>query len=391
LKWLAWACILGLFLLVALRPGVTQWDFRTQVDAARAMSQGLNPYYVENLRAVSENFAGLPYIYPLITLLFFKVFTFLPPIVGHWMWLALKIMTWGLLLFIWNREFVKIRGNAFTILFFLFSFNAALYIDLGTGNLNAFEGLWLWIGFLLLLKERVWSYVILVSLVAQFKLSPILFLALPLFLGVNGAWIPVFAGMTLFGAIFSVNYWLNPEYFWSFINLLNTLQHSAVLSSNSSLEMFRAISIAAQLPTFAGEIIYTLVAATLALISFFVARSYRLSTSHADNSKLLILFFCVCFAVISPRMKDYTFTLLIVPTLYILRQAPKEALAPLACLLFLLPHPTSSMLPVRALFKVLYDYIPLMGAYIVWWLYLGELRKKTLSTYELLSNSPSQD
>lgn len=51
-----------------------QWDFKTYYYASRAYSMGLNPYGLENLSKIAKERIRYRFIYPPITLWFFRIF-----------------------------------------------------------------------------------------------------------------------------------------------------------------------------------------------------------------------------------------------------------------------------------------------------------------------------
>lgn len=52
-----------------------QWDFRTYYYAVKIYEKAKNPYILENLKEESSGKVEFKFIYPIYTLLFFKVFT----------------------------------------------------------------------------------------------------------------------------------------------------------------------------------------------------------------------------------------------------------------------------------------------------------------------------
>jgi hypothetical protein len=179
------------------------WDFDTFYYAAAAYRQGLDPYRLESLAAVAGKHVPLPFLYPPAALAMFAPFAALPLATATVAWLALKLALCVALVALWSRAFLPVTGLVTLVLASVFAFNAALVMDLRSGNVAIIEGLALWIAFACYVRDRRWPFAILVAVAASLKLLPIAFLALLLVPSRQARPAPglLLAGLGLFGAI----------------------------------------------------------------------------------------------------------------------------------------------------------------------------------------------
>ena len=112
--------------------------------------------------------------------------------------------------------------------------------------------------------------------------------------------------------------------------------------------------------------------------------SLTVADTETPDPRLVIVFACLVYALCVPRFTNYTYILLLVPGLFVLRSEPRRAWAVLAAVLVLLPGAMTLManlpllrdvLPAYHLLPVLLrDYLPLWSAFLLWGLLLRRLR-----------------
>jgi len=193
------------------------WDFKTFYLAGLAARHGLSPYNSEVLASLGAD-PGLPFLYSPITLALFVPLSFLPLKVAALLWLGLKLVAACGLVALWRR-FVVGRVNVGVLaVLATFGLNAALLIDLKSGNIATIEAALLWLAFLLFVRGRRSWFAAVVVAAALIKLMPIVFLGLLLVpserrgpswrvLGAGIAAFAVILGLVQFGgAPWSVGY-----------------------------------------------------------------------------------------------------------------------------------------------------------------------------------------
>ncbi len=376
----ALAFALFLLALVIFRPSVVQWDYYNMHEAAKAYQAGLNPYQAENLIKVTEreSFSGVRYSYLPMVLVGFQWIALFSGKIGFYVWLLLKILAWVGLFYLWSHYFLRLKPNGHTILYFIFALNSALYIDLVTGNVSVFEELGIWLALLCLLFEQVWPFCILIALVAQLKLMPIFFLALPLVIYKKPRILEVFTGLCIFFGLIGLNLIFWPELFQNFLDINSHLQNFPRAQAQGSLEFIAGVLQAFnkrgfEIPPYFLYIVYALVFVNVSFRSVFLIRKDQ-KFFKSSHLKPVLLFFCVTYVVIAPRTKDYSYVLLLVPALYLLQRLPKKYWIPFPLIFLLLPDPNGVM-PIRDFFKVLYHYMPYVSACVLWVFYYLTLKK----------------
>jgi hypothetical protein len=90
-----------------------------------------------------------------------------------------------------------------------------------------------------------------------------------------------------------------------------------------------------------------------------------------DNRPLTIFLLCVLYAVLMPRMKIYSYILLLAPTYFLLRQGTAGRWSLMLFLVLVLPV-RSPLIPT-GLGGHFLDYYSLYLAFLVWGLYIGRI------------------
>jgi hypothetical protein len=359
---LSLAMAAGLIVLVGVRWYAYQWDFHMFYGAARDFAAGTSPY-----RGV-----GLSFYHPPLMLYVYRIFTFMPEPLACTVWYALKLAALGALISIWNAEFVRLRAQVSTVAFLVLAYNGAIYGDLVSGNVSVFEELLLWSGFACLLRARYLMFAICVIAAAQVKLTPIFFAVLLITAGEKAQWRAFFGTLVGFAAVFSLNQWLQPTLFRNFWTVSAQLDERGT-ECTSLLALIRDVLDRFFGPTFTtnsriDELMFVAAVALVVGISWRLWLNYRRITPAFDQ-RLLICFSCFVFALISPRIKVYTYILLLAPTLYVFRTVDwrhKVSVA-VALMTALVVFPQAhSLFPFRFAFDLFNAYLPLFASAALW-------------------------
>ena len=352
----------GLMALIAIRWSSYQWDFHMFYGSATDFLQETSPYRGK----------GLSFFHPPLTLYLYGLFARLPLPLAYELWLALKIATLGVLFLIWNRHFLKLDFAWTTAFYFILAYNGTIYSDLVSGNISLFENLGLWIGFAALLQGRYALFSLCVILVAQFKLTPIFFAVLLLLAPRRPQWQWFAACAAGFVAVFLLNLIFQPALLKDFLTAAAALDERGA-SNPGTLAFIRDVFDRIGGPSFseqtrADEAIFAVAALAFGVLSLAVVVRYRRANAEPDP-KLIIYFACLAYALAVPRMKPYSYILLLIPTLALIRLLPRRTLVPAAsaALLALVVFPLgSSLLPFRSLSQLLNEYMPLAAALAAW-------------------------
>jgi hypothetical protein len=365
------AVAVGLSALVLVRWRNYQWDFYMFYGSAADFVRGASPY-----RGHGLSFYHLP-----LTLYLYALFARLPFPIAYELWYGLKLAALAGLLYLWRRQFLKFSLGWSTTLYFMLGYNAAIYSDLVSGNISIFEQLGLWLGFFALVRGRYAAFCLCVILVAQFKLTPILFAALLLVVPPRPQWAWFTACCAGFLAVFSLNYALQPALLNDFWRVAPLLDERGT-TSPSMLAFIRDIVDGVAGPhasdrSHADEALFAFTSLAGAAASLAALARYRRDARQVD-AKVIVYFACLVFALVVPRMRVYSHVLLLIPSLHLLHVLPRRptvsTAVALVALLVACPYATT-LLPTRAVVALSYEYLPLIAAAAaVWFGFLRLLR-----------------
>ena len=324
------------------------WDFKTCYAAASLVRHGQNPYDNATLFAVSQPY-HFPFAYPLPVAWFFVPFTLLDYPSAALIWLGLIAAGWAALAWLWWRHFHEGRYGPLFPPLMLLLFNLAVAKNIVTGNVATLESLLLWLAFLLLARGNVSAFVALLLAAASFKMSPLLFLGLPLLHPQVRRWKPVLIGAAVFGlylglscACASARGWLNAYQANVTFNVRDWATRGVFNPSTFALarrlvyEADRRLSLEQNLGL--GSALY--LAAIIPVIVISARAGWVLARRNwREIGKTAILYATLVYALIVPRFSDYSFTLVIPAALYAVGSLlpPPKSLGLIAALLLPLP------------------------------------------------------
>jgi ABC-type enterochelin transport system permease subunit len=111
----------------------------------------------------------------------------------------------------------------------------------------------------------------------------------------------------------------------------------------------------------------------------------RLNHLRLENRPMINVFLiCLVYALIHPRLKDYAYILLIVPSFYIIRNSRFTKFNPFIFFLVIVAFPPYIVPGSEFIFRFFWSYYTLFVAYAIWAMYLNEI----FSAGEDLSNAP---
>ncbi|MBI3872320.1 MAG: DUF2029 domain-containing protein [candidate division Zixibacteria bacterium] len=369
-------------IVIATHSDLYQWDFRSYYYAARASADGGNPYDPADLSRVAGGGNVLRFVYPPVTLVAFAPFAALPYSVAAQIWLVLKLVALGLLIYLWMKHVVTVRSEIAFALLVLFGLGRTILVDLAAGNISIFEQCLLWAGLVCLLRRRTWLFCLAVLIVSCFKLFPILFVLLLLVLpNVKQRWSALAATVGAFLTILGLDYARDPARFTHFVATAVAIREHGDLGDPSLLAFIR--DLADRLGAVAGMplggmapmLAYGAAAAAIAIITLSHLRALRRSGSF-DSAASLILLFCVGYALTLPRFKNYSFILLL-PAAYVAqRDLRRRSMQWLFLLLLAIPISPAIPIALPGSFnlRIHWHYHPLLLAFVIWLFCLYQTR-----------------
>ena len=386
----AWIGLLACVYGIAEDPQ-SQWDFRTYYQAVHSLAAGGTPYGPIHPHSALTGEGGFQY--PPLTLFLFQ-WTLLFSLAGaKLIWLGAKLAAVGMLAWIWRRDFERVNAGWLVALFIALGFNAAVLRDLVSGNISTFEQLGLWFAFGLLVRERPYAAATVLACVAQFKLLPIAFLALIPLVRPRDGWKSFVAGGAVFSGLLMLNLeWsatLTHQYLSLFANDNLHMDERGIINP-SSLSLFRDVldltSYAPGLPynRVSGTIAYGIYLGMLGLMVSWVWLNRRAALRQAEP-RLLVYLGCALFAIGMPRMKDYSYILMLVPALFVFRDLTRREIRTdyllIGAGLMVFAQPQQTNIPgLTAFIYMLQAYLPLFMAGAVLVYVLGALERAAVAS-----------
>jgi hypothetical protein len=358
-----------------------QWDFPGYYFAAKLHANGDNPYDTE---LVSQRAGGgvYEYGYPPNSLFFFRTFTLFDFELGKALYFTLKVVLLFALIFLWGNVFLNRKVDFFFFPFCILAYNAAVMGDIASGNVSIIEQFFLWCGFYFFLERKIVIFSLFVVGAAAFKITPVLFILLLWYAerGRRSFYLSVAA--LAFLAYFFSPVIFSPETFQNHVeNMGVVFSHSYDRGLNNPstfafvkdvLDMIE-MQIDIQLAKWVDYGVFMLIAVAIIALSAKGLDILADSRNNMEGRIVMVFFTCLTYALISPRFKNYSYVLLIVPTYYLLKRIEYKRFYPYILILFCFVVP--DMTKELSLFSLI-GYYPLAMAYGVWTVYLYVILRK---------------
>jgi hypothetical protein len=347
-----------------------QWDFKTFYYAGKAHAAGLNPYGLTNLAAVAKRPVHFRFRYPPLTLWFFRFFSLFNIKTACVLFLSIKCALLAILFFLWIKFFLKKEADVWFVVFSLLAFNTSIFVDLAAGNISIFEQFGLWLAFVCLMKRRLFLFCLLVFLSAQFKITPLFFLVLLLFIKAKKKYLYFFGTIFVFGAIQAISYLTTPLYEDFIIfggQFEEYMQSSYTLLSELMTMSGRLLGVGF------GPIVLRVVFLFFVGVVFLMSwRALSILTKHPliteeNKDRLKIFLICLVYALTVPRFLAYSHMILIVPAYYILKRYMAGMGGVLVGILAVLHIPQSAGMPGMEIpLDLLWKYHSVTIAFGLW-------------------------
>jgi hypothetical protein len=366
----------------SLYQGAITWDFATCWGAASASARGHNPYDSANVAHAIGRVNTYPFVYSPVALGAFAPLARLTRADASRVWAVVKLGSLVLVLGVWSRYFVPRGMRLWFMLLCAFGFRQTITQDLLTGNVSLIEELLLWSGFAFFLRGRFVAFAGLTVAASVFKLTLLWFLLLLLCpaLGSERQRTRIFAATAgaltvIAGAMVSVA----PSQSWEFARLLprflpagRLFEHGPHCPATSAL-LYDGLSVfspgtpPSRLLLFG---LYGIVTAVVLASSWHALRGLAARAMAIEHRRLwAIILVCFAFALVSPRFKDYSFTLLLVPTFRVLFGQRRVDVSRALLLGAMFMPPGAARTPrLNDWLAVFWVYYPLLVAGAIWWL-----------------------
>jgi len=381
----AWAVIIlvAAAVQVFVSLGAYQWDVIVYWWGGHEFAAGRSPY-----SAIPNQPVYLHYVYPPLTAALFAPLSSLNLAAAKLLWMSAKAVAFAVTIRLWMRAINARMTIVPPIFFFTFAFGSALLVDFTAGNIAVFEQLVLWLAFTALLARRPWVFALLVVGVAQFKLTPIFFLGALLVIDERPLWKPFVAGTALFAASLGANVLFAPAPTREFLKSVSSLGErgwgdpSTLGVLQDLVDQLNGLKLPVPM-----AVAYVAYAAVVVGIFFYTVRWWRQSRADGTSDRItIILATLALYALVMPRMKDYSYVALLPVAWYALSRSTLQTV-PLVIVAALVPRPLPQLKLWLPMITQAYVYAPLVGAFAVW---MAIIVEKQEHAAEGLGASPAQ-
>lgn len=360
----AWAAVVVLAALwqIVGKLHVYQWDVMVYWWGGRAFAHGVSPY-----GPIPGQPEYLHFVYPPLVASAFAPLSVLNVGATKVLWLALKIAAFAATLRLWQRRMPAEQSAVPPLFYLTFAFGSAALVDFTAGNIAIFEQFLLWLAFAALLSRRWWIFATLVVVAAQAKLTPVFFLGLLLVIDERPRWAPFLAGSFVFATAVGANALLFPGRTREFLAGVSALGErgwgdpSMLGLMEDLVDQLRGLRV--PLPTATATLLYLAAAAAVLGLTVRWWRARRASGTH--DPLLTVLVALAVYALVMPRMKDYSYVALLPVGWYVLARR-RQLTASVAMLAVLVPRPLPQLKLWLPLVPQVYTYAPLLAAFVLW-------------------------
>lgn len=282
--------------IVLIRHDQYFWDFDVYYTAASALWSGENPY------AATHPDHPFRYVYPLASLLFFQPLLACGPIAAPVVHCLLQVIVLALVWRHWCKGYLDRSQLAGFTIFFILAFNSCVSSGLRAGNVAILETALVWAAIAFYLRGRLPTFTALVVLSACFKIVTIAYLGLLVLSSRPRRWACLFGGVTGYALVIGLAALAFPDWHQQMVQNIRLLGDASRGALNPSLrECF------ADLSTLTGLVnLYPLVALLIA-----AATAWRIFSTSDERLKVMLSITAIC--LILPRLKDYSYAILILP------------------------------------------------------------------------------
>ena len=371
--------------------GKRQGDFKVYYSASLAYREGLNPYDMDNLSTALHVPVLTPYVYPPDTLFIFRPLTFFTFQTAARLYLTVKLLAVCALIFFWCHIFDFKQYTPVLLLVSPLAFNGSLLDDLGAGNVSIFEQFFIWAGFYFYARDKIVWFAVAIILASTFKFTPIVLLGILATRLQRRDLVCLGCAGISFLLILAVNALIWPQMFAQFFHNVSTIRgergdgNPAILALASDTVTWLRMKTGYLLPGIVPTGIYIVSSLTVlyvAALTFIKLRS--LDEKKANLWRICLI--CFVYALILPRLKNYSYIVLIAPSIYAVISRPlASAWVPFCGLFLIYTYREFNVLgsALSPLYRVQCEYYSLIIAWVVAGLFCYSfLRRSQSSTDE---------
>jgi len=321
--------------LVAANPAL-QGDLRIYRAAAQADALGRNPYESGALTGPGGKTQSLPFVYPPVALPLLRALLVFDYRTTYFLFFALKMAAVVALIALWRRWlFPDDLSGACLYLLCALAYGQTLKMDVRAGNISVFEQVLIWTGVLALLRGRTWLYAGLIAAAALFKLTTAGLLLVLLFDRSRRALGPLLGALAGLALVHGLSAAVRPDLFAAFLRNAAALDDRG-RTNPAALALIRdgVERLPGPAPPHLDWVLYVLI---VLLVTASFLSVVRRSEMPGDLDGVLHAFL-LGFALASPRFKDYSYILLIPPSVYVVVTVLRRLVPRLLAVLLVCTH-----------------------------------------------------
>ena len=299
------------------------WDFRVYYYAVKVFEKGQNPYNLDELKKESNGNVELKFVYPPLTLYIFKIFSNFNYETAFDIYLLIKYILIIFLFLFWLSYFLEKENSFLFLIFSILGFINCIFADMATGNVSIFEQFFLWLGFYCWLNKKYIFFVILIFFASIFKFFPIFFLFLMLFEENKEKNNYLFAGFILIFLYILISFSFFPDIFKSYISSAISIDERGKINP-AILPLIKDIVEIVQRKTnfklflFPYLIYFSVISIILIYWIKMILKFIKIKKLTVENKKIILFSFITLYTAISPRFKEYSYIIMLVPAFYII-------------------------------------------------------------------------
>jgi alpha-1,2-mannosyltransferase len=298
---------------IVTNPGL-QGDLRIYRAAAAAYAEGRNPYEAGALTGASGRTQALPFVYPPVALPLLGPLLLFDYRTTYFLFFALKMAAVAALIFLWRRWLFRDDwSGACLYLLCALAYGQTIKMDLRAGNISVFEQLLIWAAALAFVRRRSWPFAALVAAAALFKLAAAGLLLLLLVDRERRNAAALLASMGGLALVHGVSAALRPDLFEAFLRNAGALDDRGSVNPASLALIRDGLERLPRSPVHADGVIYGV---WVLLVLSATLWAFRRHDFRSDRAGPLFLGF-LAYALVAPRFKDYSYILLIPPSVYV--------------------------------------------------------------------------
>jgi len=217
------------------------------------------------------------------------------------------------LFLIWFKLFKNLSSSYLFTIFILLGFNSCIYLDIKHGNISIYEQFFIWLGIYFFIQKKYLFFSLFIIITSLFKILPILLLLIYFSNGFKNNIKKIVYSFIAFLFLQLLLFLIARDYYFSFIEA-NPSNEIGGSHEPTSYKFFLNVIKSLGGNNFIFMLISLLWFLMITLLTFFNLGK------NTENQWAKLFIIIVVYALIVPRMKSYSFILLLPAAYYFITQ-----------------------------------------------------------------------